>query len=195
MQNMRHSLGFRAPGKTGEYMVAYRILQDQQTVSSGITLFRVQPPLALKLEPYWLKSQVIRVIADLDKVDRQTDALAKLTIENENGDILSQSEATVKADALVQSMLVSTKGLKPDYYRVRMKLLDQAGQLIVQNTQPIHKPQTPVWTWVLTTENRPAYFSVGTRQNSATAQTLIRKPIQELHPESRSITFRLQVTQ
>lgn len=144
-QNMRHSLGFRAPGKTGEYMVAYRILQDQQTVSSGITLFRVQPPLALKLEPYWLKSQVIRVIADLDKVDRQTDALAKLTIENENGDILSQSEATVKADALVQSMLVSTKGLKPDYYRVRMKLLDQAGQLIVQNTQPIHKPQTPVW--------------------------------------------------
>ena len=143
-QNMRHSLGFRAPGKTGEYMVAYRILQDQQTVSSGITLFRVQPPLALKLEPYWLKSQVIRVIADLDKVDRQTDALAKLTIENENGDILSQSEATVKADALVQSMLVSTKGLKPDYYRVRMKLLDQAGQLIVQNTQPIDKPQTPV---------------------------------------------------
>ena len=141
----RQTVGFSRPSDVGEYLVTYHFSADGERLYDGAATFRIQPPLALQLEPYWLYSRVIDITADLSRVDIPEDASLKFTIEDKSGIVLDSNSVAVEAGTHSAQGTVSVDGLASGFYKVTAKLLDAAGNEVAGNTEPVQKPVEPDW--------------------------------------------------
>jgi len=142
----RRAFGVAAPGDVGEYLAVYEFVAgDGARLAAGVAPFRVEAPLALTLAPYWLRTQVIDVTADLRKVTLAGKAqLTFAILDAASGKALAQDTVTVRPNAVRATGALPTKGLKPGFYKVRA-VLSRDGKELAVNTQSVEKPETPVW--------------------------------------------------
>lgn len=133
----------------GEYLVTYQVKEENgEALARGTVLFRSDPPLALKAEPYWLYSEVIDVTADLGKtkLDGKGEfVLRLLPVEGEKAKPLR--EARIAADGTQRDVkgALDIKGLPSGAYLIEAVLLDAQGKELARNEQAISRPDFPVW--------------------------------------------------
>lgn len=142
----RRTAGFTRDGGEGEFLLQYHVQSEGETVYRGVTTFRIEPPLAIEVEPYWLYSQVIDVKADLRKLTgrEMTSAIFSVT-PPDGGEPIVQEKVAVGANAIDVTATLPTESLEPGGYKVRVAVLDKAGNTTATNEIAIERPQTPVW--------------------------------------------------
>src|SRR5690606_22312242 len=67
----RRNVAISQPAEPGEYLVTYTfhsVSASDAPLAQGPTTLRIDAPLALTLEPYWLNAQVLKASADLRKI-------------------------------------------------------------------------------------------------------------------------------
>src|SRR5690606_18836720 len=131
----RRSVGLLHQGGSGEYLLEYRIRQDEQVLASGVTVFRVEPPLSLTIEPYWLYSKLVDVTADVRKLSPADGATAAISILPAEGDSapLAQVSAAIPPDAMEVKASVPVGDLPEGFYRVEAVIFDAAGKELARN--------------------------------------------------------------
>lgn len=133
---------------SGEFLALFEF-EDAATgtpLGRGATPFRVDMPLALTLEPYWLNAQRMAITADLTKVEVTESASLTIAILDEQGerayaeDVLRVDESDFEA-----SVDLPVDDMEPGYYLVRATLEDEDGEELARNDEAIERPQTPEW--------------------------------------------------
>jgi hypothetical protein len=142
----RRGLGLLASAGPAEYLVLYS-LEDAAgaPLMQGALPFRIETPLALTVEPYWLHAQVIEVKADLRKVPRAGPARARFTLAGGEGKVAAEGVCTVTATDERAAVALPTRDLPPGIYKVQATLLDEAGRELARNETMVEKPATPPW--------------------------------------------------
>lgn len=149
-----------APGKTasldinakmpyGEYLVDYTVKTETGVIlARGSTVFRSDPPLALRVEPYWLYSEAIDVFADLTKTGLQESGDLILRIYPNDGkktDAVRESRTAVNASQREAQGVLDVKGLPIGPYRVEAVLVDAKGSELARNEYSLERPEFPKW--------------------------------------------------
>ena len=143
----RRTFGLAGKLPVGEYLAAYRVEGAGGIISTGATVFRVETPLALRFEPYWLYSQVVDAFADLAKTGLTGPGELVLDLLPAQGDgaPLKSARGQVTATDGEVKVVLPVSDLAQGYYRIRAILLDGAGKEIARNIQAIERPETPPW--------------------------------------------------
>jgi Glycoside hydrolase 123, N-terminal domain len=144
----QRTVGLIRPATDGEYIASYEFTIGDKILARGVTPFIVEPPLAMRIRPYWLYSEVIDIDADLRKVNAPIPCTAIFTLHGEDTKAKPLVESRVeltKAGTVWAKSSLSSKGLKPAYYKVGVKLIDPKGKQISANVQVVKKPPVPPW--------------------------------------------------
>ncbi len=143
----RRTFGLAGKLPVGEYLAAYRVEGAGGVLSTGTTVFRIETPLALRFEPYWLYSQVVDVFADLGKTGLQGagELVLDLLPAQGEGAPLKSARTRVQAGNGEVKAPLPVGDLAPGFYRIRAVLLDGAGKELARNVQAIERPETPPW--------------------------------------------------
>jgi Glycoside hydrolase 123, N-terminal domain len=143
----RRDIGMLRDASIGEYLLSYQFLDGDAILHSGIKVFEIKPPLSMKLEPYWLYSQMLDVIVDLSKVSSPEGSKVQLFITGKDGEETHISETTVSVPAGAASLkgALSTAKLVPGYYRVHAVLRSDDGKELARNVADVERPKNPSW--------------------------------------------------
>jgi hypothetical protein len=140
----RRGVGLLQPAGPGEYLVVFQLRgAGGEPLAQGVTPFRVEAPLALTLEPYWLGAQVIDVRADLRKVAASSNATATFSIRSTKTEL--EQRVAVPADAKAAQAALPTGKLPPGFYRVRVVVNAADGKELAAAEAPVEKPPLPPW--------------------------------------------------
>lgn len=146
--NQRRVIGVGGKLSFGEYLARYRVENTAgQLLAAGTSVFRIEPPLSLRAEPYWLYSQVVDIFTDLTKTGLQGDG--ELIFKVLPGDGIGEPLRTLTrkvsgSDREVKST-IDVKGLAPAFYRIQCRLLDKSGKELATNMMSIERPAFPAW--------------------------------------------------
>ncbi len=143
-------LSFGLAGKLsyGEYLARYEVRDRKGAIlAAGASVFRNDPPLALRIEPYWLYAQLIDVFADL----RKTGLAGTGTLKAEvlpaagGGQPLKSASRTVTLATPQAKLHLPVEGLKPGSYKLRVSLADESGRSLATNEMNFVRPEFPEW--------------------------------------------------
>jgi len=140
----RRGVGLLPSAGPGEYLVVSQLRgTGGEPLMMGITPFRIEAPLAIALEPYWLHAQVIDARADLRKVATGPNATATFSIRSTKTEV--EQRVAVPADAKTIQVTLPTDKLQPGFYRVRVVITGADGKEIAATEASIEKPKLPPW--------------------------------------------------
>jgi|GEM_PF-3235135 len=146
--NGRAAVGFSKKIDTGEFLLAYDLRSGSgEPLASGVRVFRIEPPLAIALKPYWLHRKLMHVDVDLRKVTVSDGASLAVTIHGKDpaSEAITGAKTFLKGDAIKGTVTLSTASLSPGFYRVRAELKSVDGKTIAANQSVVEKPQIPAW--------------------------------------------------
>lgn len=145
----RRDFGVAKKVGPGEYVALYEVRASTNAppLAAGVRVFRIEPPLALQIEPYWLHTQKLRVTADLRKVSPAEPARIVFTLSRggSKDKPLAHQEVSVLANSLTASGWLPTDKLEAGFYEVNARLNSTDGKELAANSSSIEKPKTPVW--------------------------------------------------
>lgn len=144
----RRTVGFVKSTEAGEFLVNYELRHPDGTpLMLGVRTFRITSPLALDLQPYWLHSEVMDVVADLRKVPHSKGATIHFAIYRGDGEgeALTKTSTVVPEGRFRIEGTLSTADLEPGFYQVRARLVGADGKEITHSAAAIEKPQAPPW--------------------------------------------------
>lgn len=144
----RRTAGVTAELPYGEYLARYRVENGAgELLAAGANVFRREPALALRTEPYWLYSQLIDVFADLGKTGLKGEGELLLNLLPGEGDgaPLRSARTKVSVAAGDGKGTLDVKEIKPGFYRIEAVLFDGAGKELARNTSSIQRPEFPEW--------------------------------------------------
>lgn len=144
----QRSFGFNQKVELGEYLVAYQILNDDQPLNRGSAVVRLEPPLPIHLEPYWLYSETVDVVLeDTSRIQVPEGARAQIALfrADDPGKILAQAEAPVVSGAKDLKIPLSVKGIAPGGYTINSKITAPDGKVAASIDTPVERPEFPAW--------------------------------------------------
>lgn len=140
------NIGSVAPDRYGEFLLDFRITEDKKTVASGVEVFSLPPPFALRAEPYWLYSKLISVKADFKKIPLKAAGRYVLAVESMDGKkVFDRREYPLTAGSGRAEGTVGAAEIPVGFCRVRARLLDNAGKVLAEDAVVLDKPEVPPW--------------------------------------------------
>ena len=141
----RRGVGLLAPGTPGEYLVLYNFTaSDGAPLLRGATTFRIETPLSLNVEPYWLHAQVIDVTADLRRIKRAGRAEVVFTLTDNAGAKFGEQRVEALPETERVKATLATKGLTQGFYKVQAAVIEN-GKEVARNAESVEKPAVPPW--------------------------------------------------
>lgn len=144
----RRTFGLAGDLSVGEYLSEYQVLDGSGSVlGRGAMVFQHETPLALRIEPYWLYSEVIDVFADLSRagLKGEGEIVYNVLPADGKGAPLKTSRLKIAPDSAEVKGSLDIKGVAPGFYQVEAVLLDGKGTEIARNALPVQRPEFPEW--------------------------------------------------
>lgn len=141
----RRGVGLLRPATPGEYLVLYSFTSvDGAPLLQGATPFRIETPLSLNVEPYWLHAQVIDVTADLRRIKRTGKVEVLFALTDNAGKAFSEQRVEVPPGTDRAKVTLSTKELAQGFYKVQATATEN-GKEIARDVESVQKPAVPPW--------------------------------------------------
>jgi hypothetical protein len=137
------------PLEEGEYLVAYRVADEQgRVLGAQVCAYLIAPALELELVPYFLYYRKLGVTARLGDVPNLTKGdLVRCALQTADGrQMISRAETTFDG-AREETTLYLDAALRPGRYRVEAGVWSSAGQQRVAQTAAVERPPDPDW-WI-----------------------------------------------
>lgn len=147
-EGQQRSFGFNKPVKLGEYLVAYHFTSQGKVLSCGSAVVRLEPPLPVRLEPYWLYSEVVDVVLeDLSRIEVPAGAKAqvKLYQADHPEKVLAQAEMAVSPGAKNLKIPMDVKGIAPGGYKINSSMVAPDGKVVASIDIPVERQEFPAW--------------------------------------------------
>ena len=142
--NQSRKAGLLRKVGAGEYLALVDVRSASgDPLCSVARVMRVEPPLAMRIEPYWLRRQEMDVSIDLSKVSPPEGSAVKLALLPAAGETALR-ETIIRGAGTVRGTL-TTAEISPGFYRIRAQLIDAQGAVLATNISPVEKPAAPPW--------------------------------------------------
>lgn len=144
----QRTFGFNRPVDLGEYLVLYRFASNDQILGAGSGVVRLQPPLPIRLEPYWLYSEVVDVVlSDLSRLEipQGSSVRVELLKTADATQALAQTSSPVAAEEKTLTIPLPVKGIEPGGYFIRTTVTGADKTEIARADTPVERPPFPEW--------------------------------------------------
>lgn len=144
----QRSFGLNEQVDLGEYLLAYSFSSGGKVLERGSSVVRLQPPLPIRLEPYWLYSEVVDVVLeDFSRIDVPAGAKAQIKLfqPDHPEKTLAQAELPIPKGAKNLKIPLNVKGLAPGPYKITTSVAAPDGKIIASLDAPLQRPEFPAW--------------------------------------------------
>ncbi|MFW6059465.1 MAG: glycoside hydrolase domain-containing protein [Phycisphaeraceae bacterium] len=133
-----------APSPAGDYLVAYRAVDDEgRVLFSGMTSAVRWNPIHVETTPYYLHAEQLDTRISVHTSDLIERARRARVAVHQRGEVVS--EQVVDMSAAGDGVGLDVASVTPGDYHLQVTALDESGQTLAETEQVLQRPEPPFW--------------------------------------------------